>query len=134
MTVYKNKLDEIRSIVYSNDEQIKTVIGIRNYIDTNYDINLNLDVLSHTQFVSKYHLLRLFKKYYGQTPKQYLIDKRIEKSKVCLINKMSVTETCFAVGFESLGSFSTLFKTKTGKSPSEFQQKQLSRSKINLKF
>ena len=47
---------------------------------------------------------------------------------------MSVTETCFAVGFESLGSFSTLFKTKTGKSPTEFQKEQLSRSKIDSKF
>ena len=86
------------------------------------------------QFVSKYHLLRLFKKYYGLTPRQYLIDKRIENSKTHLINGMSVTETCFAVGFESLGTFSTLFKTKTGKSPTEFQKEQFSRSKKALKF
>ena len=73
-------------------------------------------------------MLRLFKKYYGQTPRQYLIDKRIHKSKEHLINGMTVTETCFAVGFESLGSFSTLFKTKTGKSPTEFRKEQLSRN------
>ncbi len=131
MTFYEQELNRIRSIVYSNEGQINTVIGIRNYIENNYDGNLNLDLLSHIQFVSKYHLLRLFKKYYGLTPKQYLIDKRIEKSKEHLINGMSVTETCFAVGFESLGSFSTLFKRKTGKSPMEFQKEQLSRSKIN---
>ncbi|WP_024769108.1 helix-turn-helix domain-containing protein [Aquimarina macrocephali] len=134
MTFYEKELYRIRSIVYSNEGQINTVIGIRNYIENNYDANLNLELLSHIQFVSKYHLLRLFKKYYGLTPRQYLIDKRIEKSKEHLINGMSVTETCFAVGFESLGSFSTLFKTKTGKSPSEFQKEQLSRSKIDLKF
>lgn len=86
---------------------------------------MNLDLLSRFRFVSKFHLLRLFKKHYGLTPRQYLIDKRIEKSKEQLKNGMSVTETCFAVGFESLGSFSTLFKTKTGKSPSEFQNEQL---------
>jgi len=132
MTFYEKELNRIRSIVYSNEGQINTVIGIRNYIDTNYEANLNLDVLSHIQLVSKYHLLRLFKKYYGQTPRQYLIDKRIEKSKDHLLYGMSVTETCFAVGFESLGSFSTLFKTKTGKSPTEFQKEQLSRSTIDL--
>jgi len=131
MTFYEKELNRIRSIVYSNEGQINTVIGIRNYIENNYDVNLNLDLLSHIQFVSKYHLLRLFKKYYGLTPRQYLIDKRIEKSKEHLINGMSVTETCFAVGFESLGSFSTLFKVKSGKSPSEFQKEQLSRSKID---
>jgi len=128
MTFYEKELNRIRSIVYSNEGQINSVIGIRNYIENNYDADLNLDVLSHIQFISKYHLLRMFKKYYGQTPRQYLIDIRIEKSKEHLVNEMSVTETCFAVGFESLGSFSTLFKTKTGKSPTEFQKEQLSRS------
>ena len=133
MTFYEKEINRIRNIVYSNEGQINTVIGIRNYIENNYDVNLNLDVLSNIQFVSKYHLLRLFKKYYGLTPRQYLIDKRIEMSKEHLIHGMSVTETCFAVGFESLGSFSTLFKTKTGKSPTEFQKEQFSRSKIDSK-
>lgn len=128
MTFYEKELKKKRNTVYSNEGQITTVIGIRNYIQNNYDSKLNLDVLSHSQLVSKYHLLRLFKKYYGLTPRQYLIDKRIEKSKEHLINGMTVTESCFAVGFESLGSFSTLFKTKTGKSPAEFQKEQLSRS------
>lgn len=134
MTLYEKELHRIRSIVYSNEGQINTVIGIRNYINNNYDVNLNLDLLSQIQYVSKYHLLRLFKKYYGQTPRQYLIDKRIEKSKGHLKDGMSVTETCFAVGFESLASFSTLFKTKTGNTPSEFQKEQLSRSKLELEF
>jgi AraC-like DNA-binding protein len=134
MTFYEKELNRIRSIVYSNEDQINTVIGIRNYIENHYDVDLNLDLLSRIQFVSKYHLLRLFKKYYGQTPRQYLIDVRIEKSKEQLIYGMSVTETCFAVGFESLGSFSTLFKIKTGKSPTEFRKEQLSRSEIDLEF
>jgi len=130
MTFYEKELNRINGIIYSNQEQIETVIGVRSYINNNYDNDLNLDLLSRFRFVSKYHLLRLFKRHYGLTPRQYLIDKRIEKSKEQLINGMSVTETCFAVGFESLGSFSTLFKTKIGKSPTEFQKEQLSRSKI----
>ncbi len=134
MTFYEKELNRINSAIYSNQEQIKTVIGVRNYIDNNYDTNLNLDFLSHIRFVSKYHLLRLFKKHYGLTPRQYLIDKRIEKSKKCLKKGMSVTETCFAVGFESLGSFSTLFKSKTRKSPSEYQKEQLSRSELTFEF
>jgi AraC-like DNA-binding protein len=67
-------------------------------------------------------LLRLFKKYYGVTPGQYLTDKRIENSKRYLQNGMSVTDTCFAVGFESPSSFSTLFKNKTGIAPAAFQK------------
>lgn len=128
MTFYQSEIERIRKICYSNDKQLETVIGIKNYIDTNYDTKVNLDFLSYTQFVSKYHLLRLFKKYYGLTPKQYLIDKRIEKSKEYLSQGMSVTECCFVVGFESLSSFSSLFKSRTGKSPSAYQKEQLSRS------
>ena len=131
MTFYETELNRIRGIVYSNQGQVDSVIAIRNYIDNNYETNLNLDLLSHIQFVSKYHLLRLFKKYYGLTPRQYLIDKRIEKSKEHLKNGMTVTETCFAVGFQSLGSFSTLFKSKVGKAPAQFRKEQLSRSNFN---
>ncbi len=131
MTFYEKELNRINNVIYSNKEQIETVIGVKSYIDNNYHNDLNLDVLSRFCFVSKYHLLRLFKKYYGLTPRQYLIDKRIEKSKQLLTKGTSITETCFAVGFESLGSFSTLFKSKTGMSPALFKKEQLSRSKLD---
>jgi len=131
MTFYKEKLRHIKNTCYSNEKQINTVIETRHFIDNNFENNLKLDFLSHIRFTSKYHLQRLFKRYYGLTPKQYLIDKRIEKSKENLKNGMTVTETCFAVGFESLGSFSKLFKTKTGKSPSVFRKEQVSISKLD---
>jgi AraC-like DNA-binding protein len=123
MNFYQSEIDRIRKICYSNEGQIRTVIGTKNFIDHNFDKELSLDLLSRTRFTSKFHLLRLFKKYYGLTPKQYLIDKRIEKSKDYLKNGMPVTETCFAVGFESPSSFSTLFKSKIGLSPVEFQKR-----------
>ncbi|WP_462250675.1 helix-turn-helix domain-containing protein [Ekhidna sp.] len=129
MSFYQEKLKQVKESVYKNQDQIDAVIAIKGYIDSYYETNLNLDLLSEKQFISKYHLLRLFKKYYGLTPRQYLINKRIEKSKEHLINGSTVTESCFAVGFESPGSFSTLFKTKTGKTPTQFRKEQLSRSK-----
>jgi AraC-like DNA-binding protein len=134
MTYYESKVKRIRSVVYSNQGQLDAVIATRNYIDNNYETDLNLDLLSRTRFVSKYHLLRLFKKYYGQTPRQYLKDKRIEKSKEYLKKGISITETCFAIGFESPSSFSTLFKNRTGLAPTEFQKEQLSQSRSNSDF
>src|ERR1700761_2529692 len=109
MTYYYTEISRLGSTCYSNRAQIKTVIGTRHYINNNFDKTLNLDVLSDVRFTSKFHLLRLFKRYYGQTPKQYLTDKRIEKAKELLAQGWSVTETCFAVGFDSPCSFSTLF-------------------------
>ncbi|NRA93922.1 MAG: helix-turn-helix transcriptional regulator [Psychroserpens sp.] len=129
MTLYQKKLEEIKVQCYANDSQIQSVIKTRNYIDDNFDKDLNLDLLSEIRFTYKFHLQRLFKRYYGQTPKQYLIFKRIGKSKEFLSQGLSVTETCFSVGFESLGTFSKLFKDKTGRSPRQFQKAQVSRSK-----
>ncbi|MDO5969895.1 AraC family transcriptional regulator [Flavivirga aquimarina] len=132
MTFYQKEINRIKGICYSNDRQIQTVIGMRNYIENNFDKELNLDLLSHIRFTSKFHLLRLFKKYYGQTPRQYLIDKRITKSKIYLRMGMSVSETCYSVGFESPSSFSTLFKKKTGKTPTDFQKEQFSQSQSKV--
>lgn len=131
MPFYEKKLSQLKASMFSNEEQIEAIIGVRNFIDNNYDKKLNLDFLSKIGFISKYHMLRLFKRYYGMTPRQYLIDKRIEKSKELLKTGTSVTEVCFDVGFESLGSFSSLFKVKNGKSPSQYQKEQLSRNELN---
>ena len=130
MTFYEREIARINSICYSNKEQIKTVIGTRHYINNNYDKELNLDLLSRIRFTSKFHLLRLFKKYYGQTPKQYLTAKRMEKAKELLKIGMNVSTVCFEIGFESPSSFSTLFKNREGLTPVEFQKKQLSQSRL----
>jgi AraC-like DNA-binding protein len=134
MTFYETEINKIRDTIYSNQGQLDTVIGTRHFINSNYDRDLNLNLLSHTRFVSKYHLLRLFKKYYGQTPRQYLTDKRIERSKEFLKKGMDINETCFAVGFESPCSFSTLFKNKTGLTPTEFQKEQFSQRRTDTDF
>ncbi len=128
MNYYKQKLSHLKSQYYSNEQQIASVIKTRQFIDDNFDKDLNLDILSKHRFTSKYHLHRLFKRYYGLTPRQYLTDRRIQKSKEYLVNGSSVTETCFMVGFESLGSFSKLFKSKTGIAPSMYKKEQDSRS------
>lgn len=132
MTFYQKEINRIKGICHSNDGQIQTVIGMRNYMESNFDKELNLDLFSHIRFTSKFHLLRLFKKYYGQTPRQYLIDKRITKSKSYLRMGMSVSETCYSIGFESPSSFSTLFKKKTGKTPTDFQKEQFSQSQSKV--
>ncbi|GAA4798022.1 hypothetical protein GCM10023231_28330 [Olivibacter ginsenosidimutans] len=123
MTPYLIEITRIKDICYANKGQINTVIGTRHYIDNHFDKDLSLDFLSNVRFTSKFHLLRLFKKYYGQTLRQYLIDKRIEQSKILLVRGTSVTDTCFEIGFESPSSFSTLFKSRVGLTPTEFQKK-----------
>ena len=128
MTFYQREINRIQKVHYSNKGQIETAIGTRHFIINNLDKEVNLDLLAHVRFTSKFHLLRLFKRYYGQTPKQYLIERRIEKAKELLKKGMPVTEACFDVGFESPCSFSTLFKTRTGRTPAEYKKEQFSQS------
>lgn len=131
MTFYEQKLKGLKTTIYKNQDQINAIIAVRNYIEANYTIDLNMDLLSKIQLISKYHLIRLFKKYYGLTPRQYLIDVRIERSKEHLIKGMNVTETCYAVGFTSLGSFSVLFKTKNRQVTRTISKRATFEKKVN---
>lgn len=125
MTYYHKEITRIKEICYHNRGQIDTVIGTRHYINNHFDKELNLDLLSHIRFTSKFHLLRLFKRYYGQTPKQYLIEKRLEQAKELLSAGANISEACYDVGFESPSSFSTLFKARFGVTPSNFQKRAI---------
>jgi len=67
----------------------------------------------------------LFREEFAVTPHQYLIDRRIEKAKELLRHRrLTVTDVCFEVGFQSVGSFSTLFRQRVGDAPINYRQQQ----------
>ena len=73
---------------------------------------------------SRYHFLRLFTATYGITPAAYVSQRRIERAQDLLRStNLTVTEVCHAVGFTSLGSFSSRFREIVGETPSEFQRR-----------
>ena len=130
MNYYIKELERIKEICFSNKIQLDIAINTKRYIDRNFDKEINLNLLAHLHFASKYHLIRVFKKYYGITPRQYLINKRIEKAKIFLASGKSVSDTCYTIGFESINSFSNLFKAKTGMPPSTYRRATFDKSKI----
>ena len=96
----------------------------RKFIDLCYDLPLDLDEISSHACFSRYHFLRLFRQAFNKTPHQYLIERRIERAKELLsANDLRVTDVCFEVGFQSLGSFSSLFHKSVGHPPITFREK-----------
>ncbi len=94
----------------------------RRVLDRAYDTPLSIEQLSREVALSPYYLIRLFRRVYKQTPHQYLMQQRIAKAKELLCTTdLSITEICSMVGFESLGSFSTLFHKMAGLSPSAYR-------------
>ena|SRR5258708_15360610 len=102
----------------------KRIVQAKLFIDTHYAENIDLDNIADEAYFSKFHFIRLFKKIYGKTPHHYLTQVRIENARQLLIKNISVSEVCFAVGFNSVTSFTGLFKRSAGSSPSEFQLQQ----------
>ena len=97
----------------------------RHYIDECYDLPLDLAEMSKQACLSRYHFLRLFRDTFATTPHQYLTKRRIEKAKELLCSEeFSVTDVCFEVGFQSLGSFSTLFRRWVGDAPNTYRERQ----------
>lgn len=96
----------------------------RDHADRHYAEPLDLDRLAAVAGLSKYHFLRLFKATYGLTPGDYVTQRRIERAQDLLrATNLTVTEVCHAVGFSSLGSFSSRFRALVGESPSAFQRR-----------
>jgi len=95
----------------------------RKFIDLCYDLPLDLEQISRHACFSRFHFLRLFRQAFNKTPHQYLIERRIERAKELLsADQLRVTDVCFEVGFQSLGSFSSLFHKSVGHAPIAFRE------------
>jgi AraC-like DNA-binding protein len=98
----------------------RRLVQAKLFIDGHYADKIDVCEIADEACFSRFHFIRQFKSIYRKTPHQYLIYVRIEKAKELLKAGKSVSDVCYAVGFESLGSFSGLFKRLEGKTPSAY--------------
>ena len=129
MTYYNKQVISLSAELYANIYLTKRVIQAKYFIDKNFDQAITLDTICKESCISKFHLLRSFKKLYGVTPHQHLTFLRIKKAKELLRAHLPITAICYHLGFNSPTSFSGLFKKIAGKTPVEFQ-----RSRIKKQF
>lgn len=101
----------------------RRIVSAKLYIDGNFREPIDLNRLAREACLSRWHFHRLFTRIYRMTPHQYLTRKRIEQASAGLAgNALTIMEICNGVGFESLGSFSALFKKEVGQPPADFRQ------------
>jgi AraC-like DNA-binding protein len=95
----------------------------RDRIDREYPEPLDVESIARGIGMSAGHFSRRFRDAYGEPPYSYLMTRRIERATVLLRRgDRSVTDVCFAVGFSSLGTFSTRFRELVGVTPSAYRE------------
>jgi AraC-like DNA-binding protein len=96
---------------------------VRDRIDRDYAQPLDVEALARGVHMSAGHLSRQFKAAYGESPYSYLMTRRIERAMALLRRgDLSVTDVCWAVGCQSLGTFSTRFTELVGVPPSVYKE------------
>ena len=106
----------------------RRIVQAKVFMDENYFEKIDLRNIADEATFSKFHFIRLFKKAYGKTPHQYLTFVRLENAKRLLQKEGAVADVCYGVGFESISSFTGLFKRAAGLTPAAYQQVQIQKS------
>jgi AraC-like DNA-binding protein len=97
---------------------------VRDRIDREYALPLDVEALARGVHMSAGHLSREFRRAFGEPPYSYLMTRRIERAMALLRRgDLSVTEVCFEVGCSSLGSFSARFTELVGEPPSVYRRR-----------
>ena len=90
---------------------------ILRYIDSHLTEDLTIDHLSEEFYISKYHMMRLFRRETGQSIHNYLSDRRLLYARDMIRSGISATESCFRAGFRSYSSFTRAYAKRFGTTP-----------------
>ena len=100
------------------------VMDVRDFINLNYTERITLDELSRKLSVNKYYLQKLFKRYMGLSPNEYLIRTRLTRAKELLrTTNLSISQISMDVGISNIGHFISLFKMHEEITPSAYRQR-----------
>lgn len=107
----------------TREELYRRLYLARDYAEAKLADPLTLDELAFVACLSTNYFLRTFRELFGTSPHQFLIQKRLQKAQRLLAETdLTVGDVCLRVGFQSLGSFSWLFKRRVGVSPDAYRR------------
>ncbi len=98
------------------------LLRAKDLADARYADPLTVDDLARVAGLSRAHFSTAFRLAFGETPHAYLLTRRLERAASLLrMTDYSVARICFAVGLQSVGSFTTSFSRIYGMSPTEYR-------------
>ena len=132
LSLFEENRAKMMSVFYNILHRLSTESSVRNvilpairYIESNYqNPKLSNAELAEQCNISEVYFRKIFTETYKTTPKQFLVDIRINKAKQLLsdgfLNVGAVAEEC---GFSNQYHFCRLFKEKTGFTPTEYMKR-----------
>lgn len=109
----------------TREESLRRLEQAREFLHAHAAEEIDLAVAARAACLSPFHFHRLFRRTFGVTPHQYRTQLRLERARRRLELGFGVTEACLDAGFESLGSFSALFRRRFGVPPSAARKEQV---------
>lgn len=98
------------------------LLSLKNYIKTNLELPLTLNILAQQIHMSPAYLSRYFKEKTGENIWDYLTEVRLEKAKYYLqTTKIPISEICYLCGYPSISNFRRAFTKLTGQSPKNYR-------------
>ena len=105
------------------EQRNRRMLRARDRMDRRFAEPLDIPVLAKVAGCSEAHFIRTFRAVFGETPHRYLQRRRVERAMHLLGQGRSVTDVCFDVGFNSLGTFSRTFSDIVGVSPAVYRRR-----------
>lgn len=117
------KLDIFRNEAIPVDNHPETLNNVIDYIRDNISNKIELKKLNQLTPWSYDHFIKIFQKYLNTTPYKYILQKKIEKSKILLTSTdLPINEIAFTLSFESYSNFFKAFKKVTNCTPNYYRK------------
>ena len=110
------------TVVMAEVPAARHLLRAKDLADARYSEQLSVADLAAAARLSPAHFSRAFNRTFGESPHQYLMTRRLERAAALLQRTdWSVADVCFAVGFQSVGSFTTSFRRIFGRPPQQYR-------------
>lgn len=98
------------------------LLRAKDLADVRYAEPIGVEEMARAAGLSRAHFSRAFKQAFGESPRAYLLTRRLERAAALLrTTDRSVMDVCLSVGLQSIGSFTTSFTRMYGKSPTAYR-------------